>query len=75
VQALVERHYRGVPLNHVRIRDLLVMHQAIGPVSYDQASNIVALRTVPARPARRSRSEGDEPGAKPATALQERSMA
>lgn len=48
---LVERHYRGVKLNHIRIRDLLVMHSAIGPVSYAGAPNVVALRSAPERAA------------------------
>jgi hypothetical protein len=44
VQALLERHYRGVRLNCIRIRDLRVMHQAIGQTDYADAKNIVALR-------------------------------
>ena len=49
VRVLVERQYRGVKLNHIRIRDLFVMHAAIGPVSYAGAPNVVALRSVEAR--------------------------
>jgi len=49
VRVLVERHYRGVKLNHIRIRDLFVMHAAIGPVSYAGAPNVIALRSAPER--------------------------
>ena len=49
VHVLVERHYRCVKLNYIRIRDLFVMHAAIGPVSYAGAPNVVALRSASER--------------------------
>lgn len=70
-QALIERQYRGAQLNHVRIRDLLVMHQSIGPISYAYAANIVALRAAPGRTGAQGVASGNQAGA----ALQKRSMA
>ncbi len=44
VQVILERHYRGARLNHIRVRNLLAAHQATGPMSYAGAANIVVLR-------------------------------